>query len=908
MKNNIKKMVLVSILITSAYFSASSVFAQSDGWYDPNQGWYDVNTGGNSGWYDVTTVGNNGGWYDSSTNNNTSGWYDVTPPSTTGGWTNGGTDCTWCTNSNSGWYDVNTTGNSGWYDVNTTNYNSGWYDVQTPTYNTPTYSAPTYTTPTYVDTSYYTPTYYTTPTYNTGSYYGGGSYYAPTTYYTPPTNTYYPPTTVYTPPTQACTQEAYVCPNGTVVGRTGPNCSFAQCPTVNTPTIPACITTGILPSPLPPNYNANAVTNAPCRCPNGNVLSTNGLTCTTVTPPQTKTCLNGNVVNISDICYKTCPNGSNVPEAQSCPIPCTDGTQPINGICYRTCTDGSRIPESQSCPTPNRVCPDGSVVPANQSCPTRTCPNGTTVPVNQTCYRTCSNGTTVPEGSICYRTCPNGTTVPETNLCPTQNQTCWDGSIIPVTSVCPNQYKVCPNGTSVPISQSCNRICSNGNIVLDGQICYRTCPNGASIPENQSCPVVVGFPWVDLTIDRSSVPYGGTATLSWTSQNTSSCVVTNGWTGARPLQGSEPRYNITSGATYTITCYSSNGTAVSDSVSVTTASQTIRVNNVITSIPTEITDISARCNGIGLIANNANSNAWFEYGETQNLGRTTATANIGQAATSPFSNLLVGLKPKTTYYCRAVMANANGTVKGDIVSFTTKAKKTVYVKPVIKTTTTTTVKKTVTVKPKEIICSDGSTITVKSSTNAQILSTGGKLIEMQLEKQNGDLSQGSEATYRLSYRNTSESSLKNVVFKVTIPQEFTVLTATGGAYDKTTRTLTIPMLSIPMGSQGEVMWTVKVASDALVGKTVVTPAVVSYTVPGTEGDNEVQDEVTAYVMGTIMPANTTSTSTENTVKNSNVSFLPNSLIEWLALFAILLILMVLGRSIYLSYRGERTTH
>ena len=585
---------------------------------------------------------------------------------------------------------------------------------------------------------------------------------------------------------------------------------------------------------------------------------------------------------------------------------CSDGTQAINGICYRTCTDGSRIQESQSCPTPNRVCPDGSVVPSNQACPTRVCLNGTTIPVNQTCYRTCSNGTTVPEGSVCYRTCPNGTTVPETNLCPTQNQTCWDGSVIPVTSVCPNQYKVCPNGTSVPLYQTCNRICANGNVALDGQTCYRTCPNGASIPETQSCPVVVGFPWVNLSIDHTSVPFGGTATLTWTSQNTSSCVATNGWTGTRPLQGTEPRYNVTNGVTYTITCYSPNGTAVSDSVSVTTASQTIRVNNVVTSIPTEITSVSARCNGIGLIANNSNSNAWFEYGETRNLGRTTVTANIGSAPTSPFSNVLAGLKPNTEYFCRAVMANGNGTVKGDIVGFITKGKKTVYVKSIVKTTT---IKKVVT-KPKEIICSDGSIVTVKNTGTAQIISNGGKLVEMQLEKQNGDLSQGSEVTYRLSYKNNSSTDLKNVIFKITVPQEFSVMSASAGAYDKSTRTITVPMLTLPAGAQGEVSWTIKVDSNSQIGKTVVTPAVVVYTVPGTEGTDEVQDEVTAYVMGTIMPSNTqgTSSSTDTTAKKVSKSFLPSTLVEWFALFAIILILMVLIRSIFISYKGSRTTH
>ncbi len=30
----------------------------------------------------------------------------------------------------------------------------------------------------------------------------------------------------------ACTQEAKICPDGSAVGRTGPNCEFAECPTV----------------------------------------------------------------------------------------------------------------------------------------------------------------------------------------------------------------------------------------------------------------------------------------------------------------------------------------------------------------------------------------------------------------------------------------------------------------------------------------------------------------------------------------------------------------------------------------------------------------------------------------------------------------------------------------------------
>ena len=47
----------------------------------------------------------------------------------------------------------------------------------------------------------------------------------------------------------ACTQEAMLCPDGTAVGRTGPNCEFEKCPniptatSVTTPTTPTTINT-----------------------------------------------------------------------------------------------------------------------------------------------------------------------------------------------------------------------------------------------------------------------------------------------------------------------------------------------------------------------------------------------------------------------------------------------------------------------------------------------------------------------------------------------------------------------------------------------------------------------------------------------------------------------------------------
>ena len=49
-----------------------------------------------------------------------------------------------------------------------------------------------------------------------------------------------PPLPTPIPIPKACTQEAKQCPDGSYVGRTGPNCEFAKCPAIITPSIIEC--------------------------------------------------------------------------------------------------------------------------------------------------------------------------------------------------------------------------------------------------------------------------------------------------------------------------------------------------------------------------------------------------------------------------------------------------------------------------------------------------------------------------------------------------------------------------------------------------------------------------------------------------------------------------------------------
>ncbi len=70
--------------------------------------------------------------------------------------------------------------------------------------------------------------------------------------------------------------------------------------------------------------------------------------------------------------------------------------------------------------------------------------------------------------------------------------------------------------------------------------------------------------------------------------------------------------------------------------------------------------------------NSSNTNYWFEYGTTTNLGQTSTQQSLGNGtfAQSVFANVN-NLNANTTYYFRAVAQNAYGTSYGSVLSFTT---------------------------------------------------------------------------------------------------------------------------------------------------------------------------------------------------------------------------------------------
>ena len=104
-------------------------------------------------------------------------------------------------------------------------------------------------------------------------------------------------------------------------------------------------------------------------------------------------------------------------------------------------------------------------------------------------------------------------------------------------------------------------------------------------PPVEEVPVTVVEPTVELLVDNTLPPVGGSVRLNWTSQHAQACVASGGWSGGLIDNGEETVSQISVATTYTITCTNDTGSD-SASVSVTPTGEL----NIIWQAPTENVD------------------------------------------------------------------------------------------------------------------------------------------------------------------------------------------------------------------------------------------------------------------------------------------------------------------------------
>ena len=134
-------------------------------------------------------------------------------------------------------------------------------------------------------------------------------------------------------------------------------------------------------------------------------------------------------------------------------------------------------------------------------------------------------------------------------------------------------------------------------------------------------------PTVSISASPSSVAYNGSSTLSWNSANTASCTGTggaNGWSGNKSLSGNTSTGNLTNTTTFSITCTSSSGQQVSDSVTVTVGNAPVQNPTVsITANPSSVNYNSAST----LSWNSANANSCNGTGGTNGWSGAKSLSN-----------------------------------------------------------------------------------------------------------------------------------------------------------------------------------------------------------------------------------------------------------------------------------------
>ncbi len=199
-----------------------------------------------------------------------------------------------------------------------------------------------------------------------------------------------------------------------------------------------------------------------------------------------------------------------------------------------------------------------------------------------------------------------------------------------------------------------------------------TCSNSAG-SASDSVTVSVQqqlVPTVDIYASPSSVDYGNSSTLYWSSSNADYCTSSGGWSGNRGTSGSQSTGALFSSTNFSLTCYNSQGQSATDSTTVFVNQQQQLPVISTQCYTTNVTSDSATLNTVVNPGNNTSgTTVWFEYGRSSVTELQTSSQII--YASSLVSRAITGLLSNSTYLCRTVAQNSAGRVYGNITSFST---------------------------------------------------------------------------------------------------------------------------------------------------------------------------------------------------------------------------------------------
>ncbi len=282
--------------------------------------------------------------------------------------------------------------------------------------------------------------------------------------------------------------------------------------------------------------------------------------------------------------------------------------------------------------------------------------------------------------------------------------------------------------------------------------------------------------------------------------------------------------------------------------------------NVVTTVATNITRNEAQINGYITNSNYYNSNVYFEYGTTVNLGSRTASKSTN--GNTSFNESLRGLSPNTIYFFQAVGDGSDGIARGSIEIFKTLADATV--KPIIIQGTT--------------IIGNASPVRLTISNKYQLIGAG-DLID-----------------YVVTYKNIGKNKLIRPMVQVVLPTNVTLINSSRGTYSVDTHTLSAPIEDLESGQEGIINLQARVDSIPLNNSQIVTTAILVYTNP-----NGAQENAMTYVINIpkLIGGTATTLVTDGSVLGGSVLFgglFSIGLLGWLLILLLIMLIVLISRS------------
>lgn len=176
----------------------------------------------------------------------------------------------------------------------------------------------------------------------------------------------------------ACTMEAKLCPDGSAVGRTGPNCEFTPCPDIN-PT----------PTPVPDGEPVFCTQDAK-QCPDGSYVGRTGPNCEFKCPTTTTGCTkDSDCPSAQYICQETQGTGTTCPSNDQS---CVPTHTVIAGECKLKA--GSRCNVDADCAGGNLCHNNICASPIGNQC---SGPSDTSCPADYECVQGCGSPVGYPD-------------------------------------------------------------------------------------------------------------------------------------------------------------------------------------------------------------------------------------------------------------------------------------------------------------------------------------------------------------------------------------------------------------------------------------------------------------------------------------------------------------------------------